>query len=406
MIRRVAYLSMHTSPLVQPGVGDAGGMNVYVDQLARAMAASGVAVEVFTRRDGPELPDQVTVAPGYSVRHVEAGPHRHLSTERLAPHVRRYAEGVLDMLGSLPPVDVVHTHYWLSGWAGLLVKKEMGMPMANSFHTLGRIKNLTRRHDDPPESLLRIAAEQEVIAGSDCVVASTPLEADDLLAHYGASPESLCVSPPGVDHSRFFPGSKAEARERLGLGSGPIVAFVGRVQAVKGVDVALEAFDRVAQRIPDATLVVVGGPSGPRGHREMRSIRARAGRGHGEVVFFEPLPHRTLADVYRSADVLHVPSRSESFGLVAVEAQACGTPVVATRVGGLQFSVDDDSSGLLVEGWDPSDHAAALLAILTDQERAELMSKRAAEWSDRFSWRNAAARFQELYAGVVAAGNA
>lgn len=403
MIRRVAYLSMHTSPLLQPGVGDAGGMNVYIDQLARAMANSEVGVEVFTRSDHHDLPERVTVVPGYTVHHIEAGPPRPLSTDRLGPYVRRFAQGVLDELSSLPPVDVVHTHYWLSGWAGLLVKQRLGIPMANSFHTLGRIKDLTKRHDDPPESLLRIAAEEEVIAGSDCVVASTPLEADELLAHYGANPEALCVSPPGVDHSRFFPSSKETARDRLGLGQGPVVAFVGRVQALKGVDVALDAFEQVAKRLPDATLVVVGGPSGPRGPREMRALQARARAVGGRVVFSDPLPHRTLADVYRAADVLHVPSRSESFGLVAVEAQACGTPVVASRVGGLIFSVDDDASGLLVEGWDPADHADAILQILADPSRAHLMSKRALEWADRFSWENTVSRFLELYSGVIAA---
>lgn len=403
MIRRVAYLSMHTSPLLQPGVGDAGGMNVYVDQLARSMAESGVAVEVFTRRDDPDLPNRVTVVPGYTVHHIEAGPARRLSTGRLAPHVRRFARGALDVLATLPPVDVVHTHYWLSGWAGLLVKKHLRVPMANSFHTLGRVKNLNKRHDDPPETLLRIAAEQEVIAESDCVVASTPLEADDLLAHYGASPEALCVSPPGVDHARFYPGPRGEARRRLSLPPGPLIAFVGRVQALKGIDVALEAFERVAVELPDAALVVVGGPSGVHGVREMRSIKARAARINGEVLFSDALPHRTLADVYRAADVLHVPSRSESFGLVAVEAQACGTPVVASRVGGLIFSVDDGSSGTLVEGWDPAGHAAALLEILTDPAQADLMSKKAAEWADRFSWENTVSRFLELYAGVIAA---
>lgn len=403
MIRRVAYLSMHTSPLLQPGIGDAGGMNVYIDQLARAMAKEGVGVEVFTRTDHHDLPGRVTVVPGYTVHHIEAGPERPLTTERLAPHVRRFARGVLDELASMPPVDVVHTHYWLSGWAGLLVKQQLGVPMANSFHTLGRIKDLTKRHDDPPEPLLRIAAEEEVIAGSDCVVASTPLEADDLLAHYGANPEALCVSPPGVDHSRFYPTSQQRARDRLGLGDGPVIAFVGRVQALKGADVALETFQRVSEVLPNATLVVVGGPSGPRGPRELRALKARAERVAGRVVFSDPLPHRTLADVYRAADVLHVPSRSESFGLVAVEAQACGTPVVASGVGGLIFSVDDDASGVLVDGWDPADHADAILQILTDPSQAELMSKRALEWADRFSWENTVSRFLELYSGVIAA---
>lgn len=405
MIRRMAYLSMHTSPLVQPGVGDAGGMNVYVDQLARAMASRGVAVEVFTRRHDPQLPERVTVVPGYTVHHVDVGPARPLPTERLVHYVRRFAQEVLTKLRHLPPVDVVHTHYWLSGWAGLIVKAQLGIPMANSFHTLGRIKNLTRRGDDPPESLLRIAAEQEVIAASDCVVASSPVEADELLSHYGADPGALCVSPPGVDHSRFYPDSQDEARERLGLdlGPGPLVAFVGRVQALKGVDVVMGAFERVVEELPDATLLVVGGPSGPHGEREMKMLRARAARMPGRVVFMDPAPHHILADVYRAADVVHIPSRSESFGLVAVEAQACGTPVVASGVGGLIFCIDDGASGILVDGWDPAHHAEAILGILTDDAAAKLMGKTAVEWTERFSWDNTASRFLELYAGVAAA---
>lgn len=376
---------------------------MYLDQLARAMVEAGVAVEVFTRRDNVDLPERVTVVPGYTVHHIQAGPARVLPSERSAPHVRGFAEGVLDVLATLPPVDVVHTHYWLSGWAGLIVKQRLGVPMANSFHTLGRVKNDARRHDDPPESLLRIAAEQEVIAESDCVVAATRNEADELLAYYGADPGALCISPPGVDHDRFLPGDKAGARERLGLPGGPLIAYVGRVQALKGVDVAVQAFEVLSRKLPQATLLVVGGPSGPRGHREMRSLRSRVAQSRARVVFADPLPHRTLADVYRAADVLHVPSRSESFGLVAVEAQACGTPVVAARVGGLAVAVDDGASGSLVEGWDIDDHASAILAILTDPERAAAMSRRAVEWAERFSWDNTVSRFLELYAGVIAA---
>lgn len=401
MISRVAYLSMHTSPLLQPGIGDAGGMNVYVDRLARAMVERGPAVDVFTRRDRPHLPDRVTVVPGYTVHHIDAGPARPMPTDRLVPHVRRFAARVAGVLEADVPIDVIHTHYWLSGWAGLLVKRRIDRPMANSFHTLGRLKDLTRRHDEPPESLLRIAAEQEVISQSDCVIASTPLEADDLLAHYGADPHALCVSPPGVDHDRFHPGDRAEARRRLGLPSGPLVVFVGRVQPLKGVDVALDAYRLVRAVYPDATLLVVGGPSGPRGGREMRALQTRAARMGGGVRFWEPQPHTILADVYRAADVVHVPSRSETFGLVAVEAQACGAPVVATDVGGLRFSVKDGESGLLVRGWDPVDHSAALMEVLGDPAQADLMGKRAVEHAERFSWDNAAQRFHELYAGVV-----
>lgn len=401
MVDHVAFLSMHTSPLVQPGIGDAGGMNVYVDQLSRAMAAAGVAVEVFTRRDHPEVPAEVTVVPGYTVHHVDAGPARPLPIDRLPEYVRRYAAGVGDVLEWRRPVDVVHTHYWLSGWAGLLVKRRLGMPMANSFHTLGRIKDLQRRADEPPESLLRIAAEQEVIQASDCVVASTPVEADELLSHYGADPGALCTSPPGVDITRFSPGSGAEARRRLGLGDGPLVTFVGRIQSLKGADVALDAFELVLEQAPDASMLVIGGPSGPRGEREVRALRSRADRIDGPVVFSDPVPHRILADVYRASDVVHVPSRSESFGLVAVEAQACGAPVVASRIGGLMFAVDDGSSGLLVDGWDARRHADAILSILTDPERARLMSKKAVQWAERFSWTNTVSRFLELYEGVI-----
>lgn len=400
---RVAYLSMHTSPLSQPGIGDAGGMNVYVDQLARAMAQRGISVDVFTRADAPGLGERVTIVPGYVVHHIDAGPWRSLPADRLAAQVRRFAAGVLGALRYLPPIDVIHTHYWLSAWAGLLVKAELGVPMAHSFHTLGRVKDLTRRHDEPPEPLLRIAAETEVIAASDCVIAATPAEAEELMSHYGARPEALCVSPPGVDHRRFYPGSASAARRLLDLRDGPLVAFVGRIQAHKGVDVAARAFELVKAECSDASLVVVGGPSGPRGQREMRELRMWAEGLAPSVTLMGPLPHPTLALVYRAADVVHVPSRSESFGLVAVEAQASGTPVVAAAVGGLVHVIDDAASGTLVPGWDPADHAAALVDILTDTERRRLMSKHAVEWAERFSWDNAAARFEELYAGIIAA---
>lgn len=409
MIRRVAYLSMHTSPLLQPGVGDAGGMNVYVHELSETMAARGVAVDVFTRCDRDDLPAIVEVSPGYRVHHVEAGPVAPVPTARLPIFVREYALGVEKYYansGERP--DMVHSHYWLSGWAGLIVKRDMGVPLANSFHTLGRVKDLTRRDGEPPETLLRIAAEHEVIEGSDCVVSSTPLEAEDLLAHYGADPARLCMSPPGINHDVFSPGDRATARRRLGLGEQPIVLFVGRIQPLKGVDVTLAAFRRILDRLPDARLLVVGGPSGPHGPAELGRIqRLIADKGLDErVSLLPPVPHADLVDFYRAADVLHVPSRSESFGLVAAEAQACGLPVVASRVGGLSHAVEDGVSGILVDGWEPADHAAALLGLLTDGERAAEYGRGALEWSERFSWDATANRFLELYSGAVARASA
>jgi D-inositol-3-phosphate glycosyltransferase len=369
MVRRVAYLSMHTSPLVQPGTGDAGGMNVYVDQLARAMAAAGVSVEVFTRRDEADLPDRVTVVPGYSVHHVDAGPARHVPTERLVPHVRRFAEGVLEALGSLPPVDVVHTHYWLSGWAGLLVKQALEVPMANSFHTLGRIKNLTKRHDDPPESLLRIAAEEEVIAGSDCVVASTPIEADDLLAHYGARPEALCVSPPGVDHLRFRPGSKEVARRTLGSGPGACGRLRREGPGAEGCRCRPRGLrpggDPAPRRHPGGGGWPVGPPRSPGDADDKVPGGPQSGTGDLLRALAAPDPGRRLPGGRRAPRpqperIL----RSSRGGGSGMRNPGCGI-----RVGGLRFAVDDDSSGLLVEGWDPGDHADALLSILGDPER-------------------------------------
>lgn len=404
MIRRVAYLSMHTSPLLQPGFGDAGGMNVYIDELSRTMAERGVEVDVFTRRDDPSLAKVVEVGPGYRVHHIDAGPAKSLPVARLARHVRQYADEVVASVRdeSTKP-DIIHSHYWLSGWAGLIVKRCLEVPLANSFHTLGRVKDLTRRHDEPPESLLRIAAEHEVIEGSDCVVAATPLEAEDLMDHYGADPARLCTSPPGVDHNVFSPGDRTEARRLLGLGEGPLLLFVGRIQPLKGVDVAVDTLAAVRARLPGTRLVIIGGPSGPAGDHEYAAIVDRIERLGlvDAVTMVAPVPHVDLAVHYRAADALVLPSRSESFGLVAAEAQACGLPVVATRVGGLVHVVSHERSGLLVDGWDPADHAEAVLSIITEPDIRARFSQGAAEWSERFSWDTTAHRFLELYQGAI-----
>jgi D-inositol-3-phosphate glycosyltransferase len=404
MIERVAYLSMHTSPLLQPGVGDAGGMNVYIDELSTTMAERGVEVDVFTRRDDPSLPDLVEVGPGYRVHHIAAGPFTPTPVRRLARHVSTFADGVagrVEATNSKP--DIIHSHYWLSGWAGLVVKRTLEVPLANSFHTLGRVKDISRRGDEPPESLLRIAAEHEVIDDSDCVVAATPFEAEDLLAHYGADPTRLCTSPPGVNHDVFHPGDQNQARAALGLGPGPLVLFVGRIQPLKGLDVAVAALALLRVAIPGVGMVVVGGPSGPAGDEEHRSIRRQvAALGLSSMIELRPpVAHHRLAEYYRAADVLLLPSRSESFGLVAAEAQACGLPVVATRVGGLAHVVADHRSGLLVEGWDPADHARAVEAVLADANVSERLSRGAVEWAERFSWDATAERLLELYAGAI-----
>lgn len=399
MIKRVAYLSLHTSPLLQPGSGDAGGMNVYIHELAGTMARRGIQVDVFTRSTSPDDEAIVQVADGYRVFSLVAGPRQPIAVGDLWPYVSEFAEAVIAASFDHGPYDLVHSHYWLSGWAATLVKEALHVPLANSFHTLGRVKDLTRRWDEPPSSDTRLATEHEVISRSDCVVASTPLEADELMEHYGASPERLCISPPGINHNVFRPGARGEARSWLGMGDAPFVLFVGRIQPLKGLDVAVEA---VAQ-LDGVHLVVVGGPSGPQGQAELDRIeKLVVDLGIAERTHFVPAqPHDQLAEFYRAANVVVMPSRSESFGLVAAEAQACGVPVLAARVGGLEYVVDDGVSGFLIDGWDGSVWADAISRVLDDPDLAAELSAGALANAEKFSWSATANRLLELYAGIV-----
>jgi D-inositol-3-phosphate glycosyltransferase len=251
---------------------------------------------------------------------------------------------------------------------------------------------------EPRESLVRIAAEVDVVARAECMVASTPADAADLIEHYRANPERICVSPPGVDHSVFSPGDQRAARDRFGLGEGPIVGFVGRIQTLKGVDVAI----RAVAGLHDVRLLVVGGPSGPEGDADLAGFRALADEmAPGQVVFHDPVAHADVVEVYRAIDALIVPSRAESFGLVALEAQATGTPVVASRVGGLPYVVVDGESGFLVAGHDPADYAEALGRILFDPEVAADLGAGAVKRAETFSWDGTVDRLLELYRGMV-----
>lgn len=403
MIKRVAYLSLHSCPLQQPGTGDAGGMNVYLRELAKAMAGRGVEVVVFTRRSDESTPDVVEVAPGFDVVHIEAGPPSSLAIGELHGLVGEFAERTLawiDQHGE--PFDIIHSHYWLSGWAGVLLKEKLGLPLANSFHTLGRIKDLTRRSDEAPERVIRTLTEAEVIARSDCVVASTPYEFDDLMEHYSADPARLCTSPPGINHDLFKPGDKESARMWTGLDRGPNILFAGRIQPLKGVDVAISALPLMSDQ--DAHIAVIGGPSGTAGKAELSRLHQLAAdlTVADRVHFIPPVPRDQLAAFYQAADAVVMPSRSESFGLVAAEAQSCGTPVVAAAVGGLPFIIEHGKSGLLVDGHDPADYATALDKVLCDPVFAAELSAGAVEHSQRFSWNATVTRLLELYEGISA----
>ncbi len=370
-------------------------MNVYVRELVSALAQAGGQSTVFVRRSDPTLPEVVPVEPGVTVVHVDAGPAE-LDKEDLPAVVDDFTDGVAghlmaaDLEGS--PFDGLLANYWLSGVAGHRLKHELELPLTTVFHTLARVKAETG--DTEPQR--RLDAEAEVIACSDVILANSDEEASQLVHLYGADPARVEVVPPGVDHAFFSPGYQEGARDAVGLGPGPVLLFVGRIQPLKGVDVAVAALAELGR--DDARLVVVGGASGREGPAEERRVRDLA-RGLGlieRVSFVPPQPHHSLSTWYRAADVLVMPSRSESFGLVALEAAACGVPVVAADVGGLRTLVQHGRTGYLVQGRDPADYAARIRSILEDPGAATEMAAAAAEGSWSYTWSATAARLHRI----------
>ncbi len=395
-MRRLAVLSLHSSPLAQPGTGDSGGMNVYVRELVASLAQAGVAGDVYVRRWRADLPEVVAVEPGFRVVHVPAGPLG-LAKEQLPTVIDQWTDGVLAHLRGDGEVDAIHANYWLSGVAGHSLKHTLDLPLVSTFHTLARVKAETG--DAEPQR--RVDAETEVIACSDAILASCMAEAEQLQRLYGAPPDRIEIVPPGVDHAFFSPGDRRGARAALGLGDGPVVLFVGRIQPLKGLDIAVRALAALGR--PDAVLVAVGGPSGPAGEAELDRVRSLAAdlAVADRVRFVAPQPHHLLSTYYRAADVTLVPSRSESFGLVALESAACGTPVVAASVGGLRTLVEHGRTGFLVEGRAPAAFAAAAARLLDHPEQAARMGADAAARARGFTWSTTAARLRRIYADLT-----
>jgi D-inositol-3-phosphate glycosyltransferase len=412
-MRRLAILSLHTSPLAQPGAGDSGGMNVYVRELAAAVARSGADCDVFTRASAPGQPGVVEVEPGFRVHHVRAGPEAPMAKEALVEVVPEFTERVLTAMTSPSglrlseeeggPFEGVHANYWLSGLAGHTIKHELDLPLMCTFHTLDRVKAEAGPEEveaDMPHR--RAEAEAAIIACSDAVLASCSVEAEQIIDLYGADPERVRIVPLGVDHAFFAPGERSQARRALGLpAAGPLLLFVGRIQPLKGADVAVRVLAELAGEGGPLrpTLVVVGGPSGPKGedcYRELRESTERLGVAE-HVRFVPPQPHEVISTYYRAADVCLVPSRSESFGLVALEAAACGTPVVASAVGGLTTLVEHGRTGFLVERREPAEFAASVRRILEDPALAATMGFRAAANALEYSWKDAADRLASLH---------
>ena len=394
---RAAVISMHTSPLAQPGSGDSGGMNVYVLETVSALSHLGVDCVTYTRADAAGLPREVLVEPGHLVVHIEAGPH-HLPKEALTDVLDEFTEAVAADIAARGGVDVIHANYWMSGIVAHRLKHRLDIPFVTTFHTLARVK----ASGGDVESIERDRAEAEVIGCADAVCVSCEAEADDFRRHYGDPAGRLEIVSPGVEHAFFTPGDRTGARRAIGVEiDSPLVVFVGRIQPLKGPDVAIRAL--ALSRHRDARLIVVGGASGPEGGEEFeRMVGLVDDLGLGDRVEFRPpQAHHLLSTYYRAADVVVVPSRSESFGLVALEASACGTPVVASAVGGLLSLVDDGESGFLVGDRRPASFAASIDAILDDPAMATSMAMTASLRSSRYTWRAAAERLRATYRTVI-----
>ncbi|GAA2465537.1 MULTISPECIES: D-inositol-3-phosphate glycosyltransferase [Streptomyces] len=408
--RRVAMLSVHTSPLHQPGTGDAGGMNVYIVELAKRLAAINIEVEIFTRATTGGLPPAVELAPGVLVRHVDAGPYEGLAKEELPAQLCAFTHGVMRAWAGHRPghYDLVHSHYWLSGHVGWLAAERWGVPLVHAMHTMAKVKNASLAHGDTPEPAARVIGETQIVRAADRLIANTAGEADELVRFYEAEPSKVAVVHPGVNLDRFRPADgRAAARARLGLPADAFIpVFAGRIQPLKAPDILLRAAALLLEQDPSLRgrmlVPVVGGPSGS-GLAKPEGLQKLAARlGIADVVrFHPPVDQERLADWFRAASVLVMPSYSESFGLVAIEAQAAGTPVVAASVGGLPVAVRDGSTGYLVRGHDPGDYAAALRRFVADPSLSGRLGEAAARHAGSFGWDTAAAGTADVYTAAM-----
>lgn len=402
-------LSVHTSPLDQPGNGDAGGMNVYVVELSRRLAALGIDVEIFTRATSGMLAPVVELAPGVLVRHVIAGPLEGLTKGELPGQLCTFARDVLRTEAAYEPgyYDVIHSHYWLSGQIGALARDRWGVPLVHSMHTMAKVKNLSLAQHDTAEPMSRVIGEEQVVEAADMVVANTESEARQLTRLYGADPERIRIINPGVDLDVFRPGNARSARARLGLHpDARVVAFVGRIQPLKAPDVVVRATAALLERRPDLrdrlVVPIVGGPSGSGLHAPTGVVDLAHRLGVADVVrFVPPVSQVELADYYRAATLVCVPSYNESFGLVALEAQACGTPVVAANVGGLPTAVIDGITGALVDGHDPVDYARVFERLFTDDVALRRLGLAGAGYAQGFGWAQTADRTLGVYRDAI-----
>jgi len=403
---KIATLMVHTSPLDQAGIGDAGGMNVYVVETAKKMAQAGVSADIFTRANHPDLPESVEIAAGVNVKHLVAGPFEGLSKEELPSQLGALTSAFMNYQKQLPSnyYSLLHSHYWISGQLGWMVSERTGIPLIHTMHTTAKVKNLNLAADEKPEPQTRAIGEEQVVKASTGLIANTDAEAASLVSLYDACPDNVFVVAPGVDLQTFSPGiGKSAARVKLNIAPEAILlTFVGRIQPHKGPDVLLRAAAEMVSHSPHLraklAVVIMGGASGS-GLNELEKLKVLAKFLKIEDVthFVDPVSRENLPDWYRASDLVCVPSYSESFGLVALEAQACGTPVVATAVGGLRTAISDGISGSLVDGHDPKAWSAVISRLIAEPQRRLLLSMGAVEHASHFGWENTARKTLDVY---------
>ncbi len=407
---RIATLMLHTSPLDQAGTGDAGGMNVYVVESAKKMAASGVEVDIFTRSTKSGLPEKVEIVPGVNVRHIEAGPYEGISKDELPSQLCALTSSFMHVEANLPRgyYDLIHSHYWISGQLGWMASERLGIPLVHTMHTMAKVKNLALADGETPEPTTRAIGEEQVVHAAKALIANTDAEAASLVSLYDACPDNVFVVTPGVDLGRFKIGvGKKASREKLKIAPDALVlTFVGRIQSHKGPDVLVRAAAEMVLHSPNLraklAVMIIGGASG-NGSSEPEKLKNLAKfLGIADIVhFLPPVVSSDLPDWYRAADLVCVPSYSESFGLVALEAQACGTPVIATAVGGLRTAISDGISGSLVDGHDPKAWSAVISRLLSEPQKRLLLSMGAVEHASHFGWDATARGMLDVYDRVL-----
>jgi len=430
---RIAMLSVHTCPLATLGGKETGGMNVYVRDLSRELVRRGHHVDVYTRSQNPDVPCVVDGSNNHSgkthvksdlshanglgrggrVIHIPAGPEQPYDKNLVYDHLPEFVNGVLEQTETdAIRYDVLHSHYWLSGVAARELRQHWGTPIIHMFHTLGKMKDAVAQRPEEQETARRISAETEIVNFADALVAATPVEEEQLMQLYAADPSRIHVISPGVDTERFYPIPAAHAQERIGVcPDRRIILFVGRIEPLKGIDNLLRAISLVVKRHPEfreglCVPIIGGDPDRIRQEDEMARLQElREELGIGDVVTFLGAKDQDELQYYYSAsEMVVMPADYESFGMVALEAMACGTPVIASDVGGLAFLVKHGRTGYRVPARDPKELAAKITRLLTDEGLRRRIGQRAACWAEAYAWPRIADRIEALYR-TMAHGN-